>query len=136
MANEALLRVRLGDPIDFTVADGTGIEKGAICKMTDPRTAVLSDGDADIVAGICAREKIASDGRTQSAMFRSGIFDVVASGSVTVGDAVVTASSTGGSNQVSTAALNAENILGTALETATNGKVFQVELNPRGINLA
>ena len=136
MANEAILRVRLGDPIDFTVADGTAIPKGAICKMTDPRTAVLADGDADIVAGIAAREKIASDGRTQLAIFRSGIFDVVASGSITVGDAVVTCASTGGANIVSTAAVNAENILGTALETATDSEVFQIELNPRGINLA
>lgn len=136
MANEAALRVRTGNPIDFTCADGTGIEKGAVLKMTDPRTASLSDGDVDVVAGICAREKIASDGRTQIAVFREGIFDMVASGAIAVGAPVVTWSSSGGSNIVATAAVNAENILGTALETASEGETFQVELNPRSVNLA
>ncbi len=136
MANEAVLRYRDKHPVDFTVADGTGIEKGAVLKMTDPRTAALADGDVDVVAGVSASEKIAHDGRTRLAVFRSGTFDMVASGAIAVGAAVVTHGSSGGANIVATASVNDENILGTALETAAEGETFQVELNPRGINLA
>lgn len=137
MANEAELRVRYSDPIDMTVADGTGIEKGTICKMTDPLTASESDGDVDVVAGIAAREKVANDGRTRLAIFRSGIFDVYVSGSVTTGDAIVTDSSTTGANICKTADTNEEALLGTALEDHTgDAGQIQVELNPRGIKVA
>ena len=37
MADEHLLIVRTENPIDFTVADGTAIAKGAFCKMTTGR---------------------------------------------------------------------------------------------------
>ena len=134
MANEAIIRVAPTRAIDMTCADGTGIEKGAVLKLTDPLTASASDGVADVVAGICAREKIANDSRTRVAVYRDGIFDMVASGGISVGAAVVTSS--GGPNLVETAAVNAENILGVALETATAGETFQVELKPFGVNLA
>ena len=57
-----------GSPIqDYTVADGTGIEKGALLALTDPRTAILASSAAQPLAGIAAREKIANDGRTRLA---------------------------------------------------------------------
>lgn len=136
MANEASLRDRYCDPISFTCADGTAITKGAVLKITDPRTASASDGDVDAVAGIAASDKIASDGRTHIGVFRSGIFDLVCSGAVPVGAAVVTHSSSGAANVIAAADVNSENILGTALETGAEGETIQVELNPRGINLA
>lgn len=131
MANEAAIRERSSNPldiIDFIVADGTGIEKGTILKITDPRTAAASDGAADFVAGIAAREKVANDGRTRLAVHRRGIFDVYASGAIAVGDAVVTDSM---ANHVKSAAgdLSGAKRLGFALETATTGEVIQVELN-------
>lgn len=136
MANEATLIHETELPIPFTVADGTGIEKGAILKMTDPMTAVLADGDGDIVAGIAKTEKIASDGKTKLAVYRHGIFKVLGEGAITIGDAVITGASTGSANAVMAAGVNAENILGTALETAADGETLLIELNPRGINLA
>jgi hypothetical protein len=135
MANEATLIFELGPAIPFTVADGTGIEEGAILKMTDPFTASLADGDEDVVAGIAASEKIASDGRTKLGVYRRGIFKVYASGSITVGDACITAAGDE-TNYVKTAGLNAEDIIGIALETATNGETFLMELMPRTINVA
>lgn len=80
MVYEAVLKVRLADPIDFTVADGTGIEKGTILKMTEPRTVAASSGASDVFGGIAAREKIADDGRTRLAVYRRGIFDLEISG--------------------------------------------------------
>ena len=50
MANEATLIVETELPINFTVANATGIEKGALLKITDPMTAALSDGAADRIA--------------------------------------------------------------------------------------
>jgi len=62
MALETVLIHELELPVPFTCADGAGIEKGTLLKLTDPMTVALSDGAADIIAGISAEEKIANDG--------------------------------------------------------------------------
>tara|TARA_Y100000310_G_scaffold343349_1_gene450540 strand:- start:433 stop:843 length:411 start_codon:yes stop_codon:yes gene_type:complete len=136
MANEAVLMVETHLPIQFTVADGTGIEKGAILKMTDPMTAALSDGDGDVIAGIAAEEKIASDGNTTLAVYRGGIFKVLAGAGITVGAALDTHSATGAANEVAPAPVNGENILGIALETASDTHTLLMELRPTVMNLA
>ena len=135
MANEATLIFETEIPLPFTVANATGIEKGTLLKLTDPMTAIISSADDDACAGIAAEEKIASDGKTKLGVYRRGIFKVLGSGSITVGDAVALGG-LGGDNEVITAGVNAENILGTALETSTDGETLLIELNPRGINLA
>ena len=135
MTNEAVLIYETSIPIPFTVADGTGIEKGAILKMTDPMTASLAVADEDIIAGIAASEKIASDGKTKLGVYRSGIFKVLGSGNITVGDALITVASATG-NIVLTAGVNAEDIVGIALETATDGQTLLMELKPFSMNLA
>lgn len=129
MANEAILRVRAKDPIDFTVADGTAIVKGTVCKMADPRTALANDGSGDVVAGIAARDKIASDGRTQLAIFVPGsgnIFDMtVGAVGVTLGAYV----STEGANTIKDATeaeIAAGKAIGRALETGAAAEVVQV----------
>ena len=128
MANEAQLRDRLENPIDFTVADGTGIEKGTILKLTDPRTAIASTGAADKLAGIAAREKIASDGRTRLAVYRKGIFDLRCSGAVPVGEAV---DSLGSYNYIRRAPVSSSgsSILGIALEDGSDAEFIQVFVN-------
>jgi len=136
MANEAVLMIESEIPVNMTCADGAGIERGAICKMTDPNTAVLADGDEDIVAGIAANEKIASNGLTSIAIYRGGDFKVVLCGSCTVGDALITNASSGGSNTVLTAGVNAEDIIGIAKETGAEGETILMELKPRTNNLA
>jgi len=125
MANEAILRVRLDNPIDFTVADGAGINKGTVCQLTDPVTASASAADGNLFAGIAAREKVASDGRTRLACFRRGIFDMVTTGTITIGQLVTI----GGANIVkAVAAGEAESgaVVGQALEAASGGEVIQV----------
>jgi len=128
MANEATLRLRTDNPIDFIVADGAGIEKGTICKMTDPRTAVANDGTGDIFAGVAAREKIADDGRVRLALFRRGVFNMTSAvgGVITNGQWVATS----GSNLIRTATeaeIAAGKAIGIALETFasnTSGEVM------------
>ena len=125
----AILRVRQEDPIDFTVADGTAIAKGTLCKLTDPRTASAADGAGDIIAGIAARDKIANDGRTQLAMFRKGIFSMQAGAAISIGVAVMAEGTTANEIITSTGVTGAAQI-GTALEAgAGSGDDIQVAVN-------
>ena len=133
MANEAVLVFETESPIPFTVANGTGIEKGASLLMSDPMTVAQATTLNGIVGGIAASEKIASDGKVKLGVYRGGIFKVLASGSITVGDAIVF---TTGTNDYETAGVNAENIVGIALESCTNDQTFLMELKPRTNNLA
>lgn len=107
---------------DYTVADGVGISKGALLKITDGRTAVLSDGAGDVLAGIAKRDKVASDGRTKLSVYKKGYFQMTASGAVTVGDTVQSA---GDSNKIETnASATGAKALGYAEETNTDGPVL------------
>lgn len=133
MANEAVIIELLGDkgnPVRFTVADGTGIEKGTLLKFADPRTASASSG-ADVFAGIAAAEKVASDGSTSLAAYTKGIFDLTATGTITAGQLV----SLSGANLVKTAvATDVEQgkIVGKALETAAHSEVIAVAVGVYG----
>jgi len=120
----------------FTIADGTSVEKGTLMKLTDPNTVAPSDGDEDIIAGVLKVEKVANSGITQAAVWTRGVFKATAGGSITVGDALITNASTGDANEVITAGVNAEDILGRALETATDTQTLLIELNPMTINVA
>ena len=137
MANEAVCRIETDLPINFTCSTTATIEKGAICKLTSPMTAVLADGDADNVAGIVQSEKLAAETSQNSvAIYRGGIFAVKCCGSISAGAPVTTNASTGGSNTVITAAADAEHILGIMLEDATEGQTKLMELRPASIELA
>lgn len=137
MANEAVKvypNSSSGDVIqDFTCADGTGIEKGTLLKLTDPRTAIISTATADALCGIAAREKIANDGRTRIAVHRQGDFELRASGSITVGSRVCSYADANYPNVVGTAngvaAASGSAILGYALETASDGETINIRVN-------
>ena len=121
MANEAILIVETEKPINMTCADGTGIEKGAVCKLTSPMTAILSDGDSDYLAGIAQSEKIANTGVASVSIYRGGVFRVLLSGSVTAGQSIATH----GNNEVIQSTTNP---CGIALESGTDENIL-VELN-------
>lgn len=129
MANEAVIIELLGnggDPVRFTVADGSGIEKGVLLKLTDPRTAIASSADNDPFCGIAAAEKVASDGSVTLAAYTKGIFDLKDSGSgITCGATV----NVGGANLVIASAaadLLTGSVVGRALETASAAEVIAV----------
>lgn len=65
-----------GNPIRYTVADGAGIPKGTVCKITTPRLAAASGANTDPFAGIAAAEKVKDDGSTTLALYTCGIFDI------------------------------------------------------------
>lgn len=131
MANEATLYHETAQPIPMTCANGTGVERGAILTLSDPKTAALCTVSTAAAAGIAAEEKIASDGRTSLPVYREGVFKVTASGAITVGEAVVC----DGDNKISATVAANEHVLGEALETATDGETFLMELKPRHRNL-
>lgn len=132
MSNEAELYVELENPIPMTVADGAGIEKGALLALSDPMTAAKSSSNDDTIAGIAASEKIANDGVTKLGVYRRGIFKMTADGSITVGDLVKSNAGTTENTVISTSASagSTENVVGIALESAADGETLLVELNP------
>ena len=81
MANEAVLLYELSLPVPFTCADGAGIEKGTLLKLSDPMTVAAATADNDIFIGVAAEEKIASDGKTKIPVYITGIFRMTDSGS-------------------------------------------------------
>ena len=134
MSDEAVLKVETHIPINFTCSTTATIEKGAICKMTTPMTAVLSDSHNDVIAGIAQSEKLAADTTQNSvAIYRGGVFRVTCSGSGSKGAPMVTDST---DNYVIAAGVNEENIIGYMLEDFTNTQTKLMELHPTTMNLA
>ena len=128
MADEAIQRVRFSDPVDFTCADGTAIPKGTLVYLSGDRTVAIATANSDVI-GVCARDKIANDGRTQVAVFIDGIFDMTDSGAGIARGAAVAAA---GSNEIKTAVAGDVGLecFGIALEEATADEVIQVLLKP------
>ena len=134
MVYESTLIFETNRPIPFTVANATGIEKGTLLKLTDDMTAVISTGGGDMIAGISASEKIASDGNVNLGVYRRGIFKMYASGSITAGDPVKPETGVAAfRNHVETATgditCSGSNIIGLALGDATNAQTVLIDLN-------
>ena len=129
MADETTLMVETELPINFKCADGTGIEKGAILKLTESMTAIITSGQGDAVAGIAAAEKIANDGKTTIPVYMEGIFRGVAGAAVAIGIPLMTDAT---ANKLETATgKNGAAIVGYALEApAADTNTFLFRLNP------
>ncbi len=134
MANEATVVDTPTITSDYTVSSSTIIEKGALLALTDPRTAILSSSAGQPIAGIAANEKTTtnSDVSTNLAVHKNGVFLMTASGAITVGQWVCSAS-TGSLNYVSGAlaiagAVSGASVIGYAEETAANNDRFEVRL--------
>ena len=149
MANEAVIKIEAIRTYDFTVADGTGIEKGTILRLIQNRTAIASSGTSEVFAGIAKREKIASDGRTSIAVATDGVYDLVLATNSTcqAGDLMVIS----GANLIAAAAtfpsgtdafgntvagvvraMVSGMIVGKALETGASGATVEVDVGVKG----
>jgi hypothetical protein len=119
-------------PVPFIVADGAGIEKGTLLKVSDGMIAAASAGDTDVICGVAAEEKINGDGKTKIGVYMRGIFKATCGGNCTVGVGLMSYSSTGDANDVinATSAAVGYKCLGTALDTGTDGETILVELMP------
>ena len=128
MANAvAVLMVETELPIMMTCADAA-IAKGQCLELTNPFTVSATNGANDLFGGIAAEEKISGDGKLMIAVYRRGIFKVEAGTTgVTFGIPVKIEAN---NEFTDTAADNSDAgyIWGKALETATNGQFFLMEL--------
>jgi len=123
MADEAVLVFELEPPIPFTCANGAGIEKGTLLKLTDPFTVAATSADGDTFIGIAAEEKIASDGKVKIGVYLRGIFKIVvdAGDTTTVGqDCVIRAANKIGLYDTLDDEIGL--VVGKALETGTAGE--------------
>ena len=137
MAVEAALRYQIGNPIDFTVANGMAFEKGLILGLLDPMTASGASAAGVACAGIAAVEKVAGDGSTKLSVWRSGIFDIYVSGAITIGAPLMIDAATTISSNYLRAASGADTasgaiIVGHALETGSAGEQILVQLTLAG----
>lgn len=134
MANEAVIVELLGnggDVVFYTCADGTGIEKGTVLELEDPRTAKKVSGAGCVIAGIAAHEKVANDGSTKIGVYTNGIFDLTcgAAGTATLGSYVRSAGSDNTITVSTTLDQETGKSIGRALETGSNNEVIQVRVN-------
>lgn len=128
---ECTLIFELEPPVPFTCADGTAIEKGSLVYLADPNTVAQTNTDDDAVIGITAEEKIASDGKTKVPVYLRGIFKGTAGAAgVTAGKWITSDSSTGDNGELADAGAAELNIVGRALETATDLETFMFLLSP------
>ena len=127
MANEATLWMELDLPVPFTCADGEGIEKGTLLKISDPMTVAATTAADEVFIGVAAEEKIASDGRTRIGVYLRGIFKMaVAAGAACTAGLEV---SLGGANTIDAFdTLDRENgkAIGRALETGAASETVLV----------
>ena len=134
MANEAVI-IELfngGRPIRFTVADGTGIEKGTLMRLSsDPRTITASSADGEIFVGVAAEEKVANDGQTSLAVYTDGIFDMTVDGSntATLGNFLKLDGANLVSDSDEAGAQAVKEWVGQSLETGATSEVIAVRVN-------
>jgi len=133
MANEAVIIELLGnggDPINFTVADGTGIEKGTMLKISGDNTAAASSADGELMVGIAAAEKVKGDGLTTLAVYTNGIFDMTVDGTNTA--TLGYPQKCDGANLISDAdeagAHGPSEVIGYALEAGSTSEVIAVRV--------
>ena len=136
MANEHLLMTQKTFPVSMTCSNTTGIEKGSVLKLSDPDTVAASTAANDIVGGIAYSEKIANDGNTKIAVLTGPGDELrgIASGSISVGDPLVTAVGPAANylasgRALTASALSGSRIIGYSKETATAGETFKYVLN-------
>jgi len=118
-----------GDPVYYTVADGTAISKGTLLAMSDPRTAAANAATYGAIAGIAAMQKVASDGATTIAVWTNGIFEMYASNAITIGSGVCGCAQPNYVIIASAATVSSgAAILGYAMEAATDGEVVNIRV--------
>ena len=75
----------------YTVADGAGIARGTLLKLTTPNTAAAATADNDIAGGIAWMEKVANDGSTEIVAALDGTWGIISStgAPISIGNQVV-----------------------------------------------
>jgi len=133
MADETTLMVETELPVNFKCADGTGIAKGAILKLTESMTAIINSGAKDPVCGIAAEEKIANDGKVTIKVYMGGLFKGTAEAAILIG-APLSVGATANRIQTATGS-NGATVFGIALEAPSGAAqtfIFKLALGTGG----
>ena len=123
-----------GKGMSYTVADGTAIPPGTVMKLSGNRTMIASTGQSDIVAGIISFEKEADDASTEATVWQDGVFEMVASGAIGLGELVKSAGFNHvmqGARAETSVALAASfaTIIGHALKSVADDAKVQIRVN-------
>lgn len=139
MANEAV-KVELfgpnndGQATRYDIAASAAVSIGAVLQLLDARTASSGIVQGKPAAGIVAFEKTANDG-TDITLWTQGIFEMVASGSINVGDPIIASNNnkvaaiTYGAAGEAVLAASTALIIGRALEEASADETINVRIN-------
>ncbi len=111
-----------GQVVSYTCADGVNIPINTLLKFANPRTASASTGTGDLFAGVASSEKVADDGETNIGAYTQGVFDFAASGAISTGDTLITASP-GNYVMASGAVTDPAKVVGYALDDSSDGRV-------------
>jgi len=138
MAREAILRdTGIKTSRRFTCATSTGIAKGTFLKCADPFLASASTGTGDFFAGFAHADvnkatDTAFNTETSVTADKGGVYELVASGAIIVGQYVKTAAPGNYVMAVSQTDMTASYAIciGVALETATDTETINVEVFP------
>ena len=111
-------------------AEATGIAKGQALKLTDAFTVIATSAGDDEFGGVAAEEKIGGDGKLSISVYRRGYFKAEAG---TTGVSVGKQVKMEANNEFTDLGANENEAgygWGSALETATDGETFILDLNP------
>ena len=132
MANEAIITDLLGnggDPIEYTVSSTGTIPKGSLLELEDVRTVKVMSASDKPVAGIAAMEKSTDDETTTISVYTNCIAKMYAGTTgVTVGQQVVAEGAGNTVKNYDTLDSETGDVLGYALETATNGETVLIKV--------
>ena len=119
-----------GDVRRFTIADATQVSKGTLMTLTDNRTATVAVAShiPQVYAGVSSESKDANDGATSIGCWTNGIFEAIASGAIPVGAPITGGANNDVQNVAALLVASGANILGYALETASDNEVINVRL--------
>ena len=136
MAKQTTAKVELtnstGNPRRFSVVDNFAISKGDLLSLEDARVASYAQSTTGLpAAGIATMDKTASDGSTSISVWTDGIFDLVASGALILGEPVLFVND----NYVKSALASSLSItaagsliVGYAMETATDAERVNIRI--------
>ena len=138
MAREAVLRdTKNIVSRRYTCATSTGIAKGTYLKVADPFTASAATATGDIFAGFAHADvnkstDTAFNTETSITADKGGIYELVASGAIVVGQKVKIAAPGNYVMAATDADVTASyaKVIGHALETAVDGETINVEVYP------
>lgn len=123
---------RDGSPINYVVGSSAIIAKGTLLGLVDPRTVEVAATAGMVIAGVAAEGHSGKDYSTTMSVWTQGIFNMIASGSITIGAPIMSAAITAwpntGSVTIPTESSGAQ-VIGYANEAVASSASFQVRIN-------